>query len=216
MIKRVFDLIAAGVGLLALSPVCLVVGILASLDSRGPILYKADRIGKDGVRFKMYKFRTMVVNADKIGAALTHGTDTRVTRVGRILRKWKIDEIPQLLNVLRGEMSLVGPRPESPGYVEHYTPENRRVLQVRPGITGLTQIKFRHEETLLDKYRNREEIYVKAIMPHKLALDLEYIEKRNFFLDLLLIAQTLLALFLRDNIGEDAANLSIAPTGKED
>ena len=149
MIKRLFDLIVASASLIALSPAFLIVGLLIKADSSGPILYGGNRIGKDGVPFKMYKFRTMVVNADQIGVALTRSEDPRVTRLGRILRKWKIDEFPQLLNILRGEMSVVGPRPECPDYVRYYTPEQRQVLRVKPGMTGLTQVRYRHEETML-------------------------------------------------------------------
>jgi lipopolysaccharide/colanic/teichoic acid biosynthesis glycosyltransferase len=215
MLKRAFDLVAAVLGLIVLSPVLLLAGLLVKLDSPGPAFYKGDRIGKDGVPFKMYKFRTMVVNADQMGSALTHGGDPRVTRVGRILRKWKIDEIPQLINVVRGEMSLVGPRPESPGYVQHYTPEQRQVLQVRPGITGLTQVKFRHEETLLSRYANREEAYITTIMPQKLALDLAYVESHALLSDLNLILQTFLALFMADENTEDVASVSKRPTMRD-
>ena len=202
MAKRLFDLVVAYVGLILLTPVFLIVALLIMLDSRGPILYRGQRIGKDGAPFKMFKFRTMVANADRMGSALTRGRDPRVTRVGRILRKWKIDEFPQLLNVLRGEMSVVGPRPESPCYVEHYTPEQRRVLQVKPGITGLTQVRFRHEETLLQRCKNLEEEYVVTIMPRKLALDLQYVETQSFGLDMRLIAQTCLCLFRTDESAE--------------
>ena len=195
MAKRIFDLIAALLGLILLLPVLLIVGILIVLDSPGPVFYLGDRIGKDGKPFKIFKFRTMVINADQMGSALTHGGDPRVTRVGRVLRQWKMDELPQLINVLRGEMSIVGPRPESPGYVEHYTPEQRQVLGAKPGITGLTQIKFRHEESLLNQYKDRERAYIDTIMPYKLALDLEYIKAQSFVVDLGLIFQTFLALF---------------------
>ena len=150
----------------------------------------------------MYKFRTMCLHADRMGAAVTRGGDPRVTRVGRVLRQWKLDELPQLVNVLRGEMSLVGPRPESPCYVEHYTPEQRRVLDVRPGITGATQIAYRHEETLLQNCANVEEEYITRVMPQKLAMDLQYIAERSFWLDIRLIAGTFLALVDRDREAE--------------
>jgi lipopolysaccharide/colanic/teichoic acid biosynthesis glycosyltransferase len=215
MAKRCFDLLVAVVGLCLFSPWLLLVGVLIKLDSPGPILYGGGRIGKDGKPFKMFKFRTMVVNADQMGSALTHGGDPRVTRVGRILRKWKIDEIPQLINVACGEMSLVGPRPESPGYVQHYTPEQRQVLQVKPGITGLTQVRFRHEEALLSRYTNWEEVYIETIMPQKLALDLEYIENRTFLSDLGLIVQTFLALFVADPATEDTAATSNTSTPQD-
>ena len=200
MVKRCFDLLVALVGLCLLSPLLFVVAVLIKLDSPGPVFYKGDRVGKDGAPFKMYKFRTMVVEADRMGSALTHGGDPRVTRLGRILRKWKIDEIPQLINVVRGEMSIVGPRPESPGFVVYYTPGQRQVLQVKPGITGLTQVQYRHEELLLSRYTNRDEVYIKTIMPQKLALDLEYIEQQSLAFDLKLVGQTLLALFKADEV----------------
>ncbi len=208
MAKRYLDLFVALIGLFLLSPFLFVVGALITIDSPGPVLYKGDRIGQSGIPFKMLKFRTMVVDADQMGSALTHAGDLRVTRVGRILRRWKIDEIPQLINVVRGEMSLVGPRPESPGYVRYYTPEQRRVLQVKPGITGITQIKFRHEETLLSQYVDREQAYITTIMPQKLALDLRYIETHDFLSDLALIVQTLQALFTTAQATEDAADVS--------
>jgi lipopolysaccharide/colanic/teichoic acid biosynthesis glycosyltransferase len=198
MVKRIFDLIVASVSLILLAPILLIVGILVNLDSRGPVFYRGDRIGKDGRPFKMYKFRTMVVNADRMGSALTHGGDPRVTRMGHILRKWKIDEIPQLINVVRGEMSLVGPRPEAPCYVKHYTPEQKQVLKAKPGITGLTQVHYRHEETLLSQCTDREEEYIRAILPQKLAMDLQYLENQSLFLDLRLILQTFLCLFEAD------------------
>jgi lipopolysaccharide/colanic/teichoic acid biosynthesis glycosyltransferase len=210
MVKRLFDLVVAFVGLIALAPIWLVVGLLIKLESPGSVLYKGDRIGKDGVPFKIFKFRTMVINADRMGPALTHGKDARITRVGRVLRKWKIDEFPQLFNVLRGEMSLVGPRPESPNYVQHYTPEQRRVLQVKPGITGLTQVRFRHEETLLSHCTNLEEEYIQKIMPQKLALDLEYVGSQSLFLDLQLIVQTFVSVFAKDEFTEDRSDRSLS------
>jgi lipopolysaccharide/colanic/teichoic acid biosynthesis glycosyltransferase len=198
MVKRLFDLVVACIDLILLAPVLLVAGLLIKLDSPGPVFYRGARIGKDGEPFKIYKLRTMVADADRMGSALTHGQDPRITRVGRMLRKWKIDEFPQLLNVLRGEMSVVGPRPESPGYVKHYTSEQRQVLQVKPGITGLTQVRFRHEGTLLQRCANLEEEYIGNIMPQKLALDLEYIEDQSLLLDVKLILQTFLCLFQTD------------------
>jgi lipopolysaccharide/colanic/teichoic acid biosynthesis glycosyltransferase len=198
MIKRGFDLVVATVGLIMLSPLFLIVAVAIKLDTSGPVFYKGDRTGKGGALFKMFKFRTMVVDADQVGAALTHGGDPRVTRAGRFLRKWKIDELPQLINVVRGEMSLVGPRPESPGYVAHYTAEQRRVLAVKPGMTGLTQVQFRHEETLLSRCADPEKDYIEKIMPQKLAIDLAYIEDRSFSLDLRLMLETVLCLFADD------------------
>jgi lipopolysaccharide/colanic/teichoic acid biosynthesis glycosyltransferase len=203
MVKRIFDLLIAIVGLILLSPVLLLVSLLIKLDSPGSIFYKGDRIGKDGVPFKMYKFRTMVTNADRLGPALTHRGDPRITRVGRKLRQWKLDEIPQIFNIIRGEMSVVGPRPESPGYVQHYTPQQRRVLQVKPGITGLTQVKFRHEESLLDHCTHVEADYLEKIMPHKLALDLEYINSQSLLVDIKLMIRTVWCLFQADEYAHE-------------
>jgi lipopolysaccharide/colanic/teichoic acid biosynthesis glycosyltransferase len=202
MVKRLFDVTFALCGLILLAPLLLVTGVLIKLDSPGPVLYRGERVGEDGVLFRMFKFRTMVVNADQMGSALTHSGDPRITRVGRTLRHWKVDELPQLINVLRGDMSLVGPRPESPRYVGHYTPAQREVLSVRPGVMGLTQVRFRHEEALLQSCANLEVDYVETIMPQKLALDLEYIAHQSLLVDLELILQTLLSLFRADKFTE--------------
>jgi lipopolysaccharide/colanic/teichoic acid biosynthesis glycosyltransferase len=215
MVKRLFDISVAFVGLILLAPVLLIVGFLIKLDSPGPVLYRGERVGKDGVPFGMYKLRTMVAAADRLGPALTHGADPRITRVGRILRNWKVDESPQLLNVLLGDMSLVGPRPESPDYVKHYTPEQRKVLRVRPGITGLTQVRFRHEESLLKRCTNREETYIEEIMPQKLALDLEYIENQSLLLDMKLLIQTFLCLFKGDEFAEREYGMPRAVTSQD-
>jgi len=198
--KRSLDLTIALLALLLLSPLLVVVSLAVAIDSPGPIFYRGQRIGRGGVPFGMLKFRTMCLNADRMGSAVTVGGDPRVTRLGRILRQWKLDEIPQLANVLRGEMSLVGPRPESPCYVAHYTPEQRRVLDVMPGITGASQIAFRHEETLLQSCTNLEEEYITRVMPQKLAMDLQYVEQRSLWLDIKLIVRTLLAVFEEDDL----------------
>ena len=200
MIKRLFDLVVSGIGLILLAPVFLLVALSIKLDSSGPIFYQGDRIGKDGVPFKIFKLRTMVLHADQMGSALTCGQDPRVTRIGRFLRKWKIDELPQLINVVHGEMSLVGPRPESPGYVRHYTQTQRQVLAVKPGITGLSQVKYRHEEALLQRCRDLEAEYLSVIMPRKLELDLAYVRDQSLALDLALIGQTVACLFRKERL----------------
>jgi lipopolysaccharide/colanic/teichoic acid biosynthesis glycosyltransferase len=193
--KRVLDLGLSLLGLIMLGPLLGMAALAIVLDSPGPVLYRGTRIGKGGMPFKILKFRTMVVDADRAGPPLTSGGDPRVTRVGRFLRKLKIDELPQLVNVLRGEMSLVGPRPECPDYVAFYTPQQRRVLDIRPGITGLTQIRFRNEEVLLRRCPDTERVYVETIMPHKLSLDMAYIAQRSFLFDLRLIGETVACLF---------------------
>ncbi|MBU5454988.1 sugar transferase [Caproiciproducens sp. MSJ-32] len=191
-IKRIFDIIVSLIGIIIISPILLIVAISIKLDSEGSVLFLQKRIGKDGKPFNIYKFRTMVTNAEKLGAQITVGKDNRITRVGAFLRKYKIDELPQLFNVLKGDMSLVGPRPEVPKYVELYTEEERRVLEVRPGITDLASIRYRDENDILGKVENPEEYYIKVIMKDKLKLNLEYIEKSNVFYDIYLIIKTII------------------------
>lgn len=196
MLKRLLDVIVAALGLLILSPLMAIIAIAIYWDSPGPVLYRARRVGKGGKLFLMYKFRTMVANADQLGPSITVRDDPRITRVGRFLRKTKLDELPQLINVLKGEMSLVGPRPETPSTVEHYTPEQRRVLEVTPGITGLAQLRYSNEEELLNP-ENWHDEYLKKILPHKLSLDLLYIDHRSLALDLAIIGRTILRLVKR-------------------
>jgi lipopolysaccharide/colanic/teichoic acid biosynthesis glycosyltransferase len=206
MVKRLFDVIVATISLIVLGPILLVLGLLIRLDSPGPIFYRGERVGKDGVVFKMYKLRTMVLGADALGPMLTRGHDPRITRLGRALRKWKIDETPQLLNVLRGEMSLVGPRPEAISYVKHFNQDQLRVLSVKPGITGPAQVRFRHEEALLQQCANLEEEYIKEIMPRKLKLDLAYVQNHTLLQDLYIIVQTVACLFAKPK-GDEKAQL---------
>lgn len=189
MIKRTMDVLFSLGGLIVLSPVLLIIAAAVALSSPGGIFYRAERVGKDGRLFRLYKFRSMVAGADKAGPAVTVAGDARVTPVGKFLRKTKLDELPQLINVLKGEMSLVGPRPESPKYVALYTQAQRAVLRVRPGITSLASIHYRDEESLLhgDDWETR---YVEQIMPEKIAIDLEYIASANPWKDLLIILQT--------------------------
>jgi lipopolysaccharide/colanic/teichoic acid biosynthesis glycosyltransferase len=194
MLKRLFDLTLSALGLLALSPLILLLALAVRFGSEGPIFYLASRVGRDGKPFKLYKFRSMVINADKIGPAVTGAQDKRITPIGRLLRRTKLDELPQLLNVLKGEMSFVGPRPESPNYVAHYTTDQRRVLSVRPGITSEASVKYRNEEAMLTG-ENWEDHYIKVIMPAKLAIDLAYIDQQSLGRDLSILLQTFLALF---------------------
>jgi lipopolysaccharide/colanic/teichoic acid biosynthesis glycosyltransferase len=190
MLKRGFDFIASLMGLIILSPLLLGLIIIIRLSSQGPIFYRATRVGQHGKQFKLLKFRSMVVNADKIGPAVTGAEDPRITPIGRFLRRTKLDELPQLLNVLLGEMSLVGPRPEDPHYVEMYSEDQRKVLSVRPGLTSLASIEYRHEEVLLTG-SEWEEHYIKVIMPSKLAIDLEYTKQATLYRDLVVIFETL-------------------------
>lgn len=189
MLKRTFDIGVALGGLIVLAPIFAVVAALIKCDSRGPVFYAGDRIGQHGRPFKILKFRSMAVDADRQGPPITHRDDPRITRVGAFLRRTKLDELPQLWNVLKGEMSLVGPRPETPSYVALYTPEQRKVLEVRPGISGLPQLSYRDEEKHLSP-DSWEQDYVNVLMPQKLALDLEYVQKRSFALDVQILART--------------------------
>jgi lipopolysaccharide/colanic/teichoic acid biosynthesis glycosyltransferase len=189
MAKRALDLLISGLGLVLLSPLLLFLALWIKLDSRGPVLYRGKRVGKDGRHFSMCKFRTMVERAERTGPAVTYRDDPRITKAGRFLRRTKLDELPQLLNVLRGEMSLVGPRPEDPVYVALYTEEQRQVLSVKPGVTGPTQLEYRDEASMLDGESVNED-YVSQIMPQKLKLDLEYVRNRSLLLDLKILWRT--------------------------
>jgi lipopolysaccharide/colanic/teichoic acid biosynthesis glycosyltransferase len=197
MAKRALDLLISILGLLLLSPLLLLLALWIKLDSRGPVLYRGKRVGKDGRPFVMYKFRTMVLEAERTGPAVTYKDDPRITKAGRFLRRTKLDELPQFFNVLRGQMSLVGPRPEDPSYVAFYTPEQRLVLSVKPGITGRTQLQYRDEASLLDGEGVDEE-YVTRLMPQKLKLDLEYVRTRSLLLDLRILWRTMTTLLFRD------------------
>lgn len=193
--KRLFDLACVIPGIAALSPVYIAVGICIKLDSKGPILFRQERIGMNGKPFKVLKFRTMVPNAECLGPQLTTREDRRVTKLGVALRKFKIDEIPQLFNVLIGDMSLVGPRPEVPKYVDQY-PENLKsiVLSVRPGITDKASIEFRDENRLLSGSQNPEETYIKHILPIKLKHYSDYVANNSIKNDIAIIFSTIKAI----------------------
>ena len=188
--KRLFDIVASGFGLLLLSPLFLLVAIWIKLDSPGPVFYRQVRVGRYNRDFRIFKFRSMRVGADKGSLVTIGGRDPRVTRSGYFIRKFKIDELPQLINVFIGDMSLVGPRPEVRHYVDYWTKEQLRVLDVRPGITDPASIKFRNENELLEKAEDAEKYYIEVIMQEKLRLYLEYVEKHNFWFDIKLIFQT--------------------------
>jgi lipopolysaccharide/colanic/teichoic acid biosynthesis glycosyltransferase len=187
---RLFDAITSLLGLILLSPLFLIVALLIKFDSHGPVFYRAHRVGKGGKLFHLYKFRSMVVDADTHGPGITASGDSRITSIGCILRRYKIDELPQLINVLIGEMSLVGPRPEDPRYVTLYTQEQRQVLNVRPGITSLASLYYRDEESVLSG-DDWERTYVEQILPHKMAIELDYLTHRNLWSDLEIIFRTL-------------------------
>ena len=192
--KRFFDIFASGLGLLILSPLFIVVAIWIKFDSKGPVFYKQLRVGRHNKDFYIYKFRSMRVGADS-GSLVTIGDrDPRVTRSGYFIRKYKIDELPQLFNVLIGDMSLVGPRPEVRHYVDYWTEAQMRVLDVRPGITDPASIKYRNENELMEKAENPEEYYINVIMQEKIKLYLEYVDNASFWYDIKLIFKTFLVI----------------------
>ena len=188
--KRFFDVIASGLGLIVLSPLFLILAIWIKLDSKGPVFYRQVRVGFKNKDFRIFKFRSMRVGADKGSLVTIGGHDPRVTRSGYFIRKFKFDELPQLINVFLGDMSLVGPRPEVRHYVDYWTPEQMHVLDVRPGITDPASIKFRNENELMEKAEDPEKYYIEVIMQEKIKLYLEYVEKHSFFYDLGLIFKT--------------------------
>lgn len=208
MVKRSFDLAVALLGLILLAPVFAVIAVLIKLDSAGPAFFMGERVGQDGRIFHILKFRSMVVDAPQKGAAITCRDDPRVTRMGRILRAHKLDELPSLVNVVIGDMSLVGPRPEVPVWVERYTPRQMSVLTVKPGITGLAQIKYRDEETLLNN-RTLETEYLQ-IMNDKLDIDLGYLETRSFLSDLRILFETVAVLVGRPQAVHDGSPVPIS------
>ena len=189
--KRLFDIVASGLGLIFLSPLFLIVAIWIKLDSPGPVFFRQVRVGRYNKDFRIFKFRTMRVGSDKGSQITIGGRDPRVTRAGYWLRKFKIDELPQLINVFIGDMSLVGPRPEVRRYVDLYTPEQMHVLDVRPGITDAASIKFRNESEFLKQVDDPEKHYIEVIMPMKLDLYLQYANYHSFKGDIRLILETI-------------------------
>ena len=188
--KRLFDIVASGLGLIVLSPLFLILAIWIKLDSKGPVFYRQVRVGYKNKDFRIFKFRSMRVGADKGSLVTIGGRDPRVTRSGYWIRKFKLDELPQLINVFIGDMSLVGPRPEVRHYVDYWTPEQMHVLDVRPGITDPASIKFRNENELMEQAEDPEKYYIEVIMQEKIKLYLEYVEKHDFWYDLGLIFKT--------------------------
>ena len=188
--KRLFDIVVSGLMLIVLSPLFLVLAIWIKMDSKGPVFYRQVRVGRNNKDFRIFKFRSMRVGADKGSLVTIGGHDPRITRSGYFIRKYKFDELPQLINVFVGDMSLVGPRPEVRHYVNYWTPGQMHVLDVRPGITDPASIKFRNENELMEKADDPEKYYIEVIMQEKIRLYLEYVEKHSFFYDLGLIFKT--------------------------
>lgn len=192
MLKRLFDLIFAGMALLVLSPLLAGLALWVKLDSAGPVFFRQVRVGRMGREFRIYKFRTMRVDAERFGPQITIGADGRITRSGQFLRRYKLDELPQFINVLLGDMSIVGPRPEVPRYVALYSQTQRDViLSVRPGITDIASLEYRDENDLLGQSTDPERTYVEQVMPAKLALCERYVRERSFINDLVIVARTM-------------------------
>lgn len=192
--KRIFDIVASFLGLFFLVIPFLIIAIAIKATSKGPVFFRQVRVGKNGKEFRIFKFRTMIVNAEQKGLQITTGKDPRITKIGNILRKTKLDEFPQLINVFIGEMSLVGPRPEVPHYVDMYTDYQRNILRIKPGITEMSSIVFRNENELLDVSENPEKTYIEEIMPKKIEINIDYMKKMNVFYDIYLIFRTFLAI----------------------
>ncbi len=195
MAKRSFDFLVSLIGLVFLLPFFIVIGILIKVDSSGPVFYLQERIGKNKIHFRLFKFRTMHVLADKLTAITVGARDPRITTLGFYLRKYKLDELPQLINVLNGSMSLVGPRPELKKFTDLYSIEQQQVLSVRPGITDFASIAFRNENEMLEGKEDPIYFYIQEIMPQKLTINLKYIREQSFFLDLKIILQTIFSIF---------------------
>jgi len=192
-LKRLMDIVISGCALAVIWPVLLLIALAIKIDDPGPVFYRQVRVGKNGKEFRIYKFRTMVVDADKKGLQITVGRDNRITRMGAFLRKTKLDELAQLINVFTGEMSFVGPRPEVPKYVNLYTPYQRQVLLVRPGITDYASIAYRNENDLLEGTDDPERMYVETIMPDKIELNMKYLREISPLADIRLILSTIVA-----------------------
>lgn len=191
--KRAMDIVLSACALAVLWPLLLLIALAIWIDDPGPVFYRQVRVGRNGKTFRIFKFRSMVMDADKKGLAITVGRDSRITRVGAVLRKTKLDELAQLLNVILGQMSFVGPRPEVPKYVELYTPYQRQVLLVRPGITDYASIAYRNENNLLAGAPNPEAMYIEQIMPDKIELNMKYLREISPLADIRLILKTIVA-----------------------
>ena len=197
MIKRLFDIILSSIGLIVIFPFLLFSVILIKLSSKGPVFYRGKRIGFHGKLFRIFKFRTMVTDAEKLGGPSTADDDPRITKVGRLLRKYKLDELPQLINVLKGEMSFVGPRPEVQHYVDMFTEEEKAILSVRPGITDWASLWNPDEGAILAGSSDPEKAYMEKIRPQKLKLQMKYVREQSFWSDLKIIFLTLKAIVIR-------------------
>jgi lipopolysaccharide/colanic/teichoic acid biosynthesis glycosyltransferase len=205
-VKRAFDMCASALALAVLLPLFIVVAVAVKVDSKGPVFYRQTRVGRGGLPFSIWKFRTMTRDADRIAANVSPVDDPRITRVGRVLRAWFIDELPQLINVLRGDMSLVGPRPETPEYVALYSADERRVLALKPGMAGPSTLAFMDEAELLSDTEDPESLYVHRILHERVHIDLQYVEDRSLRYDVQLLARQAMAI-VRKHRGRHASRI---------
>lgn len=191
MIKRLFDIIFSITGLIVFFPVLFIISVFILIDTKGGIFFFQKRVGKNNKDFKLIKFRTMFSHSEKKGLLTIGNADVRVTKTGKWLRKYKVDELPQLVNIMFGEMSFVGPRPEVRKYVDLYTSEQRKVLLVKPGLTDFASLEFINENEILEQYDDPEQVYIEKIMPEKLAMNIKYINEKGFFTDLKIMLKTI-------------------------
>ena len=203
ILKRAFDIIISSIMLVILSPVFLILAIAIKLDSKGPVFYRQERVTQFGKKFRIFKFRTMVANADKIGSLVTVNNDSRITRIGSFIRKCRLDEICQLIDIFRGTMSFVGTRPEVKKYVDAYTDEMYATLLLPAGVTSLASINYKDEDRLLSNAEDADSTYINNILPDKMKYNLEYIEKFNFFYDIKLMFMTVFAVLQKDEEKEE-------------
>ncbi len=188
--KRLFDIVISTVSIVVLSPLLCLLAVLIKIDSDGPVFYRGERTGLRGKMFRIFKFRTMVVNAENVGGQSTSNADPRITRIGHFLRRYKLDELPQFFNVFKGDMSMVGPRPEVKRFTDMYSAEEKCILSVRPGITDWASIMFSDEGAILAAYPDADKAYMEVIRPQKLKLQLQYVHERSFFKDIAIVFQT--------------------------
>lgn len=200
MLKRIFDIVLSFVGLVVLTPLFLVIAILIKLEDRRVVFYRGVRVGKDSIPFRMFKFRTMVVNAERMGGPSTSDDDPRLTKIGKSLRKYKLDEMPQLINVLKGEMSFVGPRPDVPFYINMFTQEEKKILEIKPGITDWASLWNSDEGAILTGSPDPEKTYREKIRPKKIQLQLKYVKEHSFWVDLKIILSTLKTIFRKEKV----------------
>ncbi len=197
IIKRVFDIICSGILIIILCPIFLILSLAIRIDSKGEIIFKQERVTKCGKIFNIYKFRSMIHDAEKFGAQVTKRNDNRITKVGKVIRKFRLDELPQLFNIFTGDLSFVGVRPEVPKYVQKYTNEMMATLLLPAGVTSITSIAFKNEEEILNKFDDTEKAYIDVVLPRKMVTNLQYIKDFNFFYDLKIMFMTLIAVIKR-------------------